>query len=358
MNTHTHGDLVQLQSLPLEAKITLTKRRIEVWYEAWTRFEIRNTKTGKIRYATIDTRDPEAQPKLKDREEIVGATPGAVYLSFSGGKDSTVLKHIIDSMYSDVPSVFIDTGLEYPEIRSFARERADVVVRPEMRFDEVIKTYGYPVVSKEVAQIVREARKGIAKGDGSYAFRIAKLNGTLRDKQGNLSKFNKKKWKFLLDAPFAISEQCCTVMKKNPVKNYEKKSGRKAILATMATESIIRRQRWIRYGCNAFADRRPVSNPMSFWTDQDVLEYIRRYNVHYSSVYGDIVEGEKGLATTGCARTGCMFCAFGCQLEPAPNRFQRMKETHPKQWDYCMRPVDQKGLGLREVLEYIGVACE
>jgi hypothetical protein len=89
------------------------------------------------------------------------------------------------------------------------------------------------------------------------------------------------------------------------------------------------------------------------------LEYIVRFNVPYPSVYGEIKTDEQGrYYTTGCDRTGCMFCMFGCHLEKEPNRFQRMKETHPRQYDYCMRPLDQKGLGLKEVLEYIGVPYE
>jgi 3'-phosphoadenosine 5'-phosphosulfate sulfotransferase (PAPS reductase)/FAD synthetase len=344
---HSKSDLKQMQSLPLDAKIEMTKRRIREWYDNWE---------------------------------------GMVYVSFSGGKDSTVLKHIVDGMYDDIPAVFVNTGLEYPEIQQFVKEikagkydcfNTDVeIIRPEMRFDEVIQKYGYPVASKEVSQIIREARVGLLKGDGSYAYRIAKLRGELKDKNGNPSIYNQKKWEFLLDAPFAISEQCCNVMKKKPAKEYEKRTWRKAIIGTMATESRLRQQRWIRYGCNAFGDKRgPTSNPLSFWTEQDVLHYIKRYNVPYCPVYGDIrvkrtegteIEGqinlidclgcyepEDTLETTGCDRTGCMFCMFGCHLEKEPNRFQRMKQTHPRQYAYCMDK-----LGLREVLEYIGVPYE
>ena len=311
-----------MQSLPLAAKIIMSQRRIRDWYDYWD---------------------------------------GQVYVSFSGGKDSTVLKHLVEttSGVSDVPVVFVDTGLEYPEVRKFATERADVVVRPEMRFDEVIKTYGYPVPTKEIAQTVREARIGLSKGDGTYSYRIEKLRGEYRTPDGGLSKYNCKKWGYLLDAPFPISEQCCNVMKKHPVKKYERETGRKPIIATMADESMLRREKWIKYGCNVFTGtNRPTSNPISFWTEQDVLEYLRLYSLPYASVYGDIVETDKGLKTTGCDRTGCMFCMFGCHRDTYPNRFQRMKETHPRQYDYCMRPLDQKGLGLKEVLEYIGVPYE
>ena len=314
-NKHTDADLRQLQSLPLPQKELMSKNLIRQWYEYWD---------------------------------------GNVYVSVSGGKDSEVLADLALSVFDDIPRVFFDTGLEYPEVRKFAMEHSDVVVKPKKTFKQVIDEYGYPVVSKEVAQIVREARIGIARGDGSYEYRIKKLRGELLDKNGNKSKFNQKKWGFLLDAPFAISEQRCSVMKKAPAKEYERETGRKPIIGAMAEESNLRRQRWIRHGCNAFTETKPSSNPLSFWTEQDILRYIVEHKLPYASVYGDIVEDENGLLkTTGVSRTGCMFCMFGCHLEKEPNRFQRMKETHPKQWEYCMDK-----LGLRDVLAYINVPCE
>ena len=109
MNKHQPHDLKQMQSLPLEAKIIMTQQRIRQWYDHWD---------------------------------------GEVYVSFSGGKDSTVLKHIVDGMYLDVPSVFVNTGLEYPEIQKFEWDIKNgkyycfnsniEIIRPEMRFDEVL----------------------------------------------------------------------------------------------------------------------------------------------------------------------------------------------------------------------------
>ena len=323
---HTAYDLIQMQSLPLDIKIRMTKERIRQWYEYWN---------------------------------------GQVYISFSGGKDSTVLKHIVDSIYDDIPAMFVNTGLEYPEIQKFAMSQKNVVtVRPEMRFDEVIKKYGYPVVSKEVAQTVWEAKKNAKTG--KYAYRIKKLNGELLDKNGNISTYNIPKWRFLLDAPYDISHKCCDVMKKRPAKTYEKKTGRKAIIGTLASESTLRKTQWVKYGCNAFESKRPTSQPLSFWTEQDILHYIKQFDVPYCSVYGEIVPDDEGtlLKTTGCDRTGCIFCMFGCHLEKEPNRFQRLKETHPRQYEYCIgggEIVDGKwqpskeGLGLGKVLDYINV---
>lgn len=397
---HAPWELKQYQSLPLEGKIELTKLRIEAWYEAWARYEIYDKETGKTRFVTWDTRDRWSEPPMKETEYIESALPGWVYLGFSGGKDSTVLKHIVDSMYDDVPAVFVNTGLEYPEIQQFVREvkagkygcfNPDVeIIRPEMRFDEVLTKYGYPVISKEISQIVREAKIGLARNDGSYKYRIQRITGSgvYSPKDGKKSRYDVSRYKFMLDAPFDISEQCCKVMKKNPSRKYAVETGRKPILGTMASESKLREQRWQRYGCNAFGanGENQSSNPLSFWTEQDVLRYIKKFDVPYCPVYGDIVVREPGadgldgqmnlsdftgqyeagdtLTTTGCKRTGCIFCMFGCHLEKEPNRFQTLKETHPRQYQYCINGgemVDGKwqpnkdGLGLGKVLDYIGV---
>lgn len=398
---HGPNDLRQLQSLPLEAKIMLTKQRIEVWYESWVKFTIYDKATGKRRWITADTRAFGYEPPMKETEYVELAEPGQVYVSFSGGKDSTVLKHIVDGMYDDVPSLFVNTGLEYPEIQHFAMRQPNVVtVRPEMRFDQVIKKYGYPVVSKEVSNTISGAKKSIEKG--VYSHRLCKL-GVKREEYGGLidsgkhdyeaalenSKFRQTKWRFLLDAPFDSSSYCCDVMKKKPAAIFEKETGRKPIIATMASESANRENAWRKNGCNGFGAKKPKSTPMAFWTEQDVLHYLKKYNVQYCSVYGDIVTkdpdgnvydapaeyidlfenmgGETELLTTGCDRTGCVFCLFGCHLEGEPNRFQRLKETHPRQYEYCIgggELVDGKwqpnkqGLGLGKVMDYIGVKYE
>lgn len=339
-NRHAPYDLAQMQSVPLAGKILMTKRRIREWYEHWD---------------------------------------GQVYVSFSGGKDSTVLKHIVDSMYSDVPALFVNTGLEYPEIQTFVKQikagkfgcfNSDVeIVRPEMRFDEVIKKYGYPVFSKETARNIEYGRKAMARGDYHMVERY--LYGLRKSpKTGEIYRhmaLSKSALDFALNSGIPASDECCSIMKKRPAKAYAKATGRKRIVGILATESKLREMQWVKYGCNAFDTKEPSSQPMSFWTEEDVLNYLKFYNVPYCTVYGDIVETDKGMQTTGCDRTGCIFCMFGCHLEKEPNRFQRLKQTHPRQYDYCINGgemVDGKwqpnkeGLGLGHVLDYIGVKYE
>lgn len=269
-----------------------------------------------------------------------------VYVSFSGGKDSTVLLHMVREQFPNVEAVFVNTGLEYPEIQKFVKTFDNVtIMRPKMRFDEVLKNYGYPIISKEVSEKLYHAKRGLP-----YAIRaIAGI-----DKDGNESEFRArfKKYAPLVDKDFWISHKCCTVMKKAPVFEFEKQTGKKPMLATMAAESQQRTNAWLKAGCNAFDVKRPRSTPMSFWTEQDVLQYIKKYNIPIASVYGEVVYkeepeqmrveeygiencGTEPLCTTGCSRTGCVFCAFGAHNDKE-SRFERLKETHPRQYEYCI----------------------
>lgn len=330
----TKEDLRQMQALPLGAKISMTKNRVREWVREYGE--------------------------------------DGVYISFSGGKDSTVLLHIVRSMYPDIEAVFVNTGLEYPEIQKFVKSFDNVtILRPEMRFDEVVKKYGYPLISKEVSGKIHEA-KSCPNG---YAAQSFDTNSPKIQRYG--ARFDLSRYKPLLEMPFKISDDCCNVMKKAPAKKYEKKTGKKPFIATMASESGARLTIWEKYGCNAFDKKRPSSQPLSFWTEQDILQYIKQNNIPIASVYGQIEYeadpeqmrledfgftecGTERLATTGCDRTGCIFCAFGCHLDGDPSRFQRLKETHPRQYQYCIgggeyidgvwQP-NKKGLGMGHVFD-------
>lgn len=340
-------ELEALQRKPLKEKIDMTQQRIKSWYENWYRYEIYNFKTGNTRFVSFDARDNNPwtyEPPMSKNEDIKSVENGAVYVSLSGGKDSTVLLNLVRDMYPNVEAVFVDTGLEYSQIRKFAMHFDNVtVIKPEMRFDEVIKRYGYPLISKQVSRSVHYARK--AREQNRTNVDLLKMTGQFKDHFGNKSKFNKEKYLPLLDVDFRLSEQCCDVMKKKPAKEYSDSTGKMAITAQMACESDQRKEEWIMFGCNMFDNKYPMSNPMAFWTEQDVLRYIYENEIEICSVYGDVVHGNEQLNldgqwitdfhTTGCSRTGCVFCGFGAHLYEEPPRFQLLKQLDPKKYNYC-----------------------
>lgn len=287
-----HWQLKQRQAEPLQIKEQMTATRIKAYYERLN---------------------------------------GDVYVSFSGGKDSTALLHQVRRIYPHVPAVFVDTGLEYPEIRDFVKTIDNVIwLKPKMPFTQVIEKYGYPVISKETAQKIKEVRE-----TKSEKLKSKRING---DEKGN-GKISDK-WQFLINAPFKISDRCCHVMKKEPVKKYEKETSRGAIVGTMAADSRLREGSYLQYGCNSF-ENRPMSTPMAFWLEHDVWDYIKKYDLPYSKIYD-----------MGYTRTGCMFCMFGLHMDES-SRFDRMKKTHPQIYNYCMDK-----LGLREVIRYCGIVSQ
>ena len=134
---HTAEQLKALQAMPLDAKVEATKVRLIEFYNHFD---------------------------------------GAVYISFSGGKDSTVLAYIANDMLGlNIPLVFSNTGLEYSEIQKFAKSKCAEFIRPEMQFPEVISAYGYPLISKEVAEAIYYARR-IRNGGGQNNHQKTKRN--------------------------------------------------------------------------------------------------------------------------------------------------------------------------------------
>lgn len=297
--------LSQKQSLNLEQKINVAERRIEQFYE---------------------------HPKIN----------GNVYVSFSGGKDSTVLLDLVRKKYPDVPAVFVNTGLEYPEIVEFVNTIPNVkTIHPKINFKQVLNTYGYPVISKIVSMQIRILSDNTKKNTATYTLiDTGEKIGKRSQNDGTYGQYTKcfklaEKWRFLLDAPFKISEKCCYVMKKNPIHEYEKETGLKPFVGIMASDSQQRKLNYFRTKCNSF-NNRLMSRPLSIWLEDDIWKYINKFKLPYSKIYD-----------TGMKRTGCMFCMFGIHLEEN-NRFEIMKEIHPQLYKYCM-----ENLGLKDKIDFI-----
>ena len=339
-------------------------------------FEQRKKDLQELQKMSLSDKIQNTMAKLMEFYDYVN---GNCYISCSGGADSIVLyditKRFVEAMNNNYKFkvVFDDTGLEEPTVRATALAIPEVqVVRPEMPFIKVLIEIGYPLVSKEVSECVDQARKCLDNPNRERdIYRLEKLLGTAKQKGGTKSLYNKEKYKNLINAPFRISNRCCDIMKKRPMGKLKEKP----IIATMTEESANRKMAWLKTGCNSF-EGKIASRPMSFWTKQDVLQYIKKYKVKIADCYGEVVPVDKDNNVTfedikdhyifsGVQRTGCIYCMFGCHLDTQKggiNRFALLKQTQPKLFDYCMRGgkfdsqglwIPDKGLGMAFVIEWL-----
>lgn len=276
--------LVSLRALPLECKIIKTKRMIQ---EAITEFGLEN-----------------------------------VYISYSGGKDSTVLSHIAKQMYPTILHIFSNTTNEYPETIEHVRWEIKcnntnlITVIPKdakgniWTFKKVVDHYGYPIFSKRIANAIRTYRN--AKSE--------------RTKKNSLDYMDRNFKKYEKYKELNISDKCCDKLKKEPLRRKAKELNLEcSIIGLLASESRQREQEWINYGCNVFHIKKDNQcRPLSFWTEKDIYEYIERFQVRISKLY-----------SMGYNRNGCMYCGFGVHLEKdGINRYQRLAITHPVQYSY------------------------
>lgn len=305
------------------------------------------------------------------------------YVSISGGKDSEVLLYLARLFDPDLPAVYAQTGLDYPSVKEMALSHRNVtVVKPVKSHWEILTEFGYPVISKDVSLYVYGARHG--KNEETRQHYRNRFDGL--DDNGNYSERRQgyKKYKFLLDAPFEISALCCYYLKELPCRMYEKETGRKPITGIMACESFRRQQAWLKTGCNSFSESSevPMCKPLSVWLEKDILQFLYEnedvlmealkeecmekgmteeefYEKHkhpWAEAYGKIepmiakdqLDGQISLfdelnisyqgcnfKTSGCDRTGCMYCMFGAQCR-GDERFVRLKESEPEIFDFVM----------------------
>lgn len=256
-----------------------------------------------------------------------------VYVSFSGGADSTVVLHIARKFVDkNIPAVFCNTGQEWPQIVKFVRSFDNVtIIRPKYTFEEILRTKGFPLVSKEVSYYIRQIQT------------LRPDTKTYKERLGN-GKFSlPKKWRPLIDKGYKISEKCCYFLKKEPFHAYEKASGRSPYIGIMAAESRTRELRYIKMGgCNSFSDRRNVSWPIAIWNEKDVWEYIFHNNIPYCNVYSELED----------KRTGCMCCGYG--VIGCPTKLFTLYKKYPRLYKR-MLSIANNGITYKAALKDTGI---
>lgn len=272
---------------------------------------------------------------------------GRMYMAISG-KDSCAGAHLIWNLYPNVPAVFVDTGNELDSVKQNIYEMIEAgrpieIIYPDKSFWEVNEKYGWPILSKKICM-------GISRFCSTKSFRQKKLRafgGTNPTSGKKQARTIPKKYHYILKAVLAkklkVTTKCCGELKIKPFVKYEKRTGRKPFVFTMAADSLTRKESYLKNGCNVFKKGSEVSRPVMFWTEQHILQYIREHGVKIPTAYAKKVGGEWVFQEQlpsgkwrmcGDDRTGCKFCMFGIQFENEKeiNRIQRLAETEPESY--------------------------
>lgn len=204
------------------------------------------------------------------------------------------------------------------------------IIRPKLLPRQVWEKYGFPLVSKE-------------QSDRIHDVQLDPTTKTARMRMEDKGRFIiNKKWRWLINEPYQVSDMCCIKLKKEPFHRYEKETGRHPIIGTMASESMMRQGQYLRAGgCNQFNLKSgPKSLPLSIWMEEDVWTYIEKFKLQIADIYNK-----------GMLRTGCAACAYGSHHDD-DTRFRLLLELYPKFYEMVMNYTNN-GVTFREALRKV-----
>lgn len=250
--------------------------------------------------------------------------------AFSAGKDSEVLLHILLQHKPDIPVIYGNTTIEFPECLQFAKKLKQdwhlnyFEARPEVNFWWVVENYGWPLLGKTFGV------GGVAHKESREQF------------FDDLMQEGKLTGQYKIQSEVPISSACCTFLKERPSIKLQKSMGIDGVfLGILASESRQRMFNFLDYGEFYFAKSQHVHkcHPLAIWTDDDIWAYIKKYNLPYAKLYDMGYYDDFGEWICH-KRNGCMFC--GMDIKFQHNHLSIMRRTHPKIWKFLMIT---KGLG-------------
>ena len=307
------------------------------------------------------------------------ADAGARYAVSVGGLDSIVLLLFVRSILGECEGISV-SSLEDVSIQKVHRDLGVTIIKPDMNFVEVLNTYGFPVLSKQLAGKIEHLQIPKDKADQrKLYYNHALMTGETGPWGGFVYSESMKLEDEILElfgghyaddrpdldchvAPFKVSDRCCSVMKEIPSMRYQKEHNIYPFLGLMQIEGGQRRFSLRKYGCNYVGKDTIRSCPFNYFSRQDLLTLALDLKAPVPEVYGEIGRDADGkLRTTKAQRTGCNMCGFGIHLESRPHRFDRLKERNPKYWEFLMYRcvTDESGTyGWGRVLDYLGIEWE
>ena len=274
-------------------------------------------------------------------EELYYQSNGQCYISFSGGKDSTVLLGLVKLSVEvgalpidGIKAVFCDTGVELQATRDFVEWCKKCwcpnieIIRPKKSFGQVLKENGKPIKSKIKSEFMN--RYQVNDNMNSFGYLINGFNQAT-GKQFHKTKIGDKDLHILSkDFPIIASSKCCDYLKKKPFSDYNKQHDIDGyIIGIRSNEGGARElsmlKRLANGGkiCTYVKDGRIVKAPIIDWTDEDIDMFIERYDVPLSKAY----------TKYGMTRTGCMGCPYSRDLK---NNLEVLYRYEPNRYKASM----------------------
>ena len=250
------------------------------------------------------------------------------YISFSGGKDSTIIHYLIDIAIPDnnIPRVYIDTGIELNIIKDFVNklsinDNRINIIKPTMNIKEMLNNVGYPFKSKEHSyNVSMYQRNGVNKTVEQY------LNPD--ESRKTFGCIKKLLYQFDDEFDLKISNKCCDELKKKPVKKWAKENNKPfTILGLRQSEKGIRANS----GCLSFRNKTLYSfNPLFPINDEWCDWFITEYNINICDIYKEPYNFK---------RTGCKGCPYNIDLQEELEILEKFFPNERKQCEYIWKPV-------------------
>lgn len=293
-----------------------------------------------------------------------------------GGLDSITLLFFLRKIGLDVPAISVSTA-EDISIQRIHRELGIINLKSYKSKTSILNEVGFPVISKKIAGRIDTLQHPTEK---NQTVRNAIMTGEC-GAQGHFAKNSRmqlpKKWLQLFGgmendkygtayqiAPFLVSNKCCYYIKEKPCDDWAREHNSHPYLGMMASEGGQREEALVDHGCNYYGKTVMRSAPFAPFLRQDILQLALDLNVPVPEIYGIIDRKPDGtLYTTKAQRTGCNMCGFGIHMEQRPHRFDRLRESNPKEWEFwmyrcCTDKETGEVYGWGKVLDYIGVEWE
>lgn len=271
---------------------------------------------------------------LLDREQKIKQIIGKYgvdkfYVSYSGGKDSTVMSHLIDLAIpgNEIPRVFADTGIEMNLIREFVRKKAESdkrieMIKPSVSIRKMLETDGYPFKSKEHSYYLdMYQRNGI---DNKTVQRY--LNPDESRKRFGCP--TNLRFQFSPEYKLKVSDKCCFRMKEEPIKNWEREHGKSIAIVGIRQQEGGRRNRAT---CLAFdKDKLKQFHPLAVVSEAWEEWFITKFQVKLCSLY---------YPPYNLKRTGCKGCPFNPFIQRDLDMLERYFPSERRQCEIIWKPV-------------------